>query len=319
MERISDEALILDLDNRVQLESENEAEIVDAIREVMERRLYLQLGADSMFNFLTRARYKYSRHIAMRKLDAARVVQRFPQVKEWIRVNEVNLTQLGMLQTALRQKPASLDVQAEILEAMRGQTVENTQAILCERLDLEIKKGVKVRVQRNGSRRVEMTFTQEQWELIERAKEVLSHSVPSGDLSEVLSYCAAFTVSKKDPAAESVRSRRRESTSVRTEVVREEGEIFGGAGLQSSPIAPISGVRPRQGRGSISRAHRRIVFQEQKGCQHQHPDGSHCGSRYQLQIDHIQSRWSGGSNDLDNLQVLCGVHNREKFRREVGR
>ena len=57
----------------------------------------------------------------MRKLDAARVVQSFPQVKEWIQSNEVNLTQLGMFQTAVRQKPAPLELQAEVLEEIRNQ------------------------------------------------------------------------------------------------------------------------------------------------------------------------------------------------------
>ena len=98
---LSNEMLITLLDKRVQLESKNEAEIIDYLREVMVRRLYLDFGAHSMFDFLTRARYKYSRHIAMRKLDAARVLRSFPYIKEWIQADEINLTQLGMFQTAL--------------------------------------------------------------------------------------------------------------------------------------------------------------------------------------------------------------------------
>src|SRR5262245_6202487 len=102
---LSNEMLITILDQRIDCESQNEAEIIDYLREVMVRRLFIQLGADSMFDFLTRARYKYSRGVAMRKLDAARVMQHFPQVKAWIRTGEVNLSHLAMFQTAVRQKP----------------------------------------------------------------------------------------------------------------------------------------------------------------------------------------------------------------------
>lgn len=37
-----------------------------------------------------------------------------------------------------------------------------------------------------------------------------------------------------------------------------------------------------------------------------------CGSTEDLQIDHIHPVRHGGSDDMDNLQTLCGTHNREK-------
>jgi hypothetical protein len=208
-------------------------------------------------------------------------MQVFPEVKELISNHEINLTQIGMLASAVRQKPAPLKVQRKVLEWMRGQTVGNTQVILNEQFEIVVKKRAKVRVQRDGSVRAEITFSKEDWETLTRAKEVLSHSVPSGELTEVISYCARFTLSKKDP-----------STSARE-------------------------VKPRQSQGGVSRATRRFVFRRDKTCQHRHADGRLCGSRYQLQVDHVQSRWRGGGNEVENLQLLCGVHNRDKYQREV--
>src|SRR4051812_709597 len=94
--KLSDEDLIAILDKRVELESFNEAEIIDFIREVMSRRLFLKYGATSMFEFLTRAHYHYAPVVAQRKLDAARMMQLFPEVKDMVSSNDVNLTQLGM-------------------------------------------------------------------------------------------------------------------------------------------------------------------------------------------------------------------------------
>ena len=195
---LSNEMLVAILDKRVEFEALNEAEMIDFIREVMHRRLWLEYGATSMFDFMTRAHYHYAPVVAQRKIDAARLMQLFPEVKELIHSGEVNLTQAGMLASALRQKTTPPKVQREILEALRGQTIKNTQIILNEMLEIEVKERPKVRVQRDGSVRVELTFSKEQWEEIESAKDVVSHSVPSGELTEVLTYCASFTVSKKN-------------------------------------------------------------------------------------------------------------------------
>ena len=252
--KLSNEMLIKILDKCVELESANEAEIIDFIREVMARRLYLEFGAESMFDFLTRAHSHYAPVVAQRKLDAARVIQAFPQVKDLITSGELNLTQLGMLASALRQKPASQSLQREILEAMRGQTVRSTQALPNEKLELQIKEHTKVRVQRDGSVRAEITFSKEEWESITRAKEIISHSVPSSELNEVIGYCARFTVARKDPMSTSMKE-----------------------------------VKVRQCQG-VSRPTRRFIFRRDKSCRQRRPDGTFCESRYQLQVDHIQSR-----------------------------
>jgi hypothetical protein len=278
---LSDEEVIAGLDKRVEFETTNEAEMIDFIREVMFRRIWLKYGADNMYDFLTRAHYHYPPSVAQRKTDAARIMEVFPDVKELMLAEELNVSQLGMLATALRQKEISVEKQREVLESMRGQTIENTRIILNDAFEMEVKKREKIRIQRDGSVRVDMTFTKEEWEIITRAKEVVSHSVPSGEIAKVLAYCAAFTVSKKD-----------------------------------STVTAAKEVKPRQSQG-VSRSSRRFVFKRDKSCRFQHPDGRFCGSKYQLQVDHIISKWKGGSNDVENLQVLCGMHNREKYQREL--
>lgn len=65
---------------------------------------------------------------------------------------------------------------------------------------------------------------------------------------------------------------------------------------------------------------RREVWRRADGqCQYQH-QGHRCSSRYGLQIDHITEYCNGGSNDIENLQLLCGAHNRwriPKYRRST--
>ncbi len=63
---------------------------------------------------------------------------------------------------------------------------------------------------------------------------------------------------------------------------------------------------------------RRQVFARDQHCQWENPNGEKCQSQYQLEVDHIQPKWAGGSDDPENLQLLCATHNKLKYRREAG-
>jgi len=57
---------------------------------------------------------------------------------------------------------------------------------------------------------------------------------------------------------------------------------------------------------------KRIVWRKAQGqCCYRH-NGRRCDSRFQLQIDHIISLAQGGTNALNNLQLLCRKHNQVK-------
>lgn len=52
-----------------------------------------------------------------------------------------------------------------------------------------------------------------------------------------------------------------------------------------------------------------------KGCSHvDSKTGERCGSKHFLQMDHIDEYSQGGSNEAENLQWLCGSHNRLRFK-----
>jgi 5-methylcytosine-specific restriction endonuclease McrA len=62
------------------------------------------------------------------------------------------------------------------------------------------------------------------------------------------------------------------------------------------------------------------VFERDGGrCTYKGPDGKRCGSRRNLQVDHIIPYARGGKHTLSNLRLLCAKHNRLEAEREYGK
>ena len=69
-----------------------------------------------------------------------------------------------------------------------------------------------------------------------------------------------------------------------------------------------------------NRATRKSVFQRSQGrCTFKDPTTGHtCGSRHQIEIDHIIPRALGGDDSPENLRVLCRQHNLYMSERILG-
>ncbi|HWU44935.1 MAG TPA: HNH endonuclease signature motif containing protein, partial [Bdellovibrio sp.] len=69
---------------------------------------------------------------------------------------------------------------------------------------------------------------------------------------------------------------------------------------------------------------RREIFQRDRCCQYvDKATGKQCGSTFLLQVDHKTPRWAArwtGAEDHSpaNLQLLCSLHNRMKYKKESG-
>jgi 5-methylcytosine-specific restriction endonuclease McrA len=48
-------------------------------------------------------------------------------------------------------------------------------------------------------------------------------------------------------------------------------------------------------------------------------DGTRCGARKALEIDHIRPMAMGGGNEATNLRLLCAAHNLRAAERMLGR
>lgn len=139
---------------------------------------------------------------------------------------------------------------------------------------------------------------QEFTDKLRRAQEILSHAVPNGDPIQVLSRALDLLIEQHAKSvAEPVRARAAKTTA-------------------SVPAA--ASVTPKRSRhipAAIARAVRR---RDEDCCSFTLPDGTRCGSRWKLELDHIKPFALGGESTLENLRLACGAHNLVHARRTFG-
>jgi hypothetical protein len=344
LKALTNQALDLKVISLAKKEKELLAETIIHVAEVERRKLYREFNITSLYNYLT-DHAGFSNGSAYRLMDAARLQLEVPDLAKKIEAGKINMTQVRLVQEASRQRekedrtkaveplrglkaaddnqwvqseqgnlldfihPSTLSdsnmnliggsdagsgnskdslqsaelkserpEKVDVLEAIQGLTASESEKIVSQSFELKVKKPLKVTRQKDGSVLVQMSFTAEQWAEIERVKEATSSSLPTGSYPEVITHLAFKENLKRAKEA-----------------------------------------KPRPSTTALTPAKKKSVLRRDQCCQFRDPrSGNICGSRFNLQVDHIKPRWAGGLHELSNLQVLCAAHNRMKYEKEAG-
>lgn len=280
---LNDDKLIENFAQLIKVERKITHKVLQYIAEIDRRRLYLNFAYSSLFDFLCK-HHAYSPAAAMRRIDGARLLQEVPELAEKIESGSINLTQASHIQSAARISykenliKVNTEQKRELIEKIQNINQSDTQSTLAKELALSHSSFEKKRTHRDQSVTLNLNFSKNEIDLMERAKNLNSHSVPSGKWTEYFTY-----ISQKE-----LRSIKNDS---------------------SNAI-----LKPQ----TLSQQEKRKLISQSQGCSFVDPQTKkRCGSFYQLQVDHIKPKWAGGVDDQANLQVLCGAHNRFKYRREA--
>lgn len=330
------------------------AEIVVHIHEFMIRRLYLDHGSTSVFSYLV-DQLGYSRATAQNRIDAARLLGDVPEIAEDLASGKIGLGQITLMSIGIRQvekedpgvkvsadqkrdlveklKAAKAEAaKADVIRSESGQTESRSAQLVAGELDIKINKAEKVRFHRDGSVTVEVHLSKEEFEDLKRVREVNAHKNHNAKLGETVAAATKFFLEKKDPlklktnivappkessqeAAVSI-----ESDSGRLVVTKSKPVVSSSSNLTGRLNARVL-ITPTQSSHSsrkyISVHVARAIHQRDQTCQWIDPTtGQICGSTYQLQLDHIRGLAHGGTNEIENLELKCALHNRWKFELE---
>lgn len=279
---LSNEILVTKLRGLIQEEREISLKILELINEVERRRLHLELGYPSLFDWLTRD-LGYSAAAAMRRIDSARLLRKVPTIAKQIESGKLNLTNLARVQSAIRAEEKRTGKQIEpeqLVNAIEGKSSREVEQHLAQTFPNSAYKADSARAITDSQIRLQVTLSTPQYSELERAREVASHSHFGAPMGDVIGMLATDYLDRKDP-------------------LRKKGHAEAAAGPE------MTGRRP------VPQNVRRLVFQRADGrCEYKNPHtGKVCGSRFQTQIDHIRPVALGGTNAVENLRLLCRAHN----------
>ena len=312
--------------------------ILRHLGEIERRKLYLDLGHGSMFDYCTR-RLGYSSSAAWRRIQSARCIRRYPDLLPLLHNRELSLSTITLIAPILADHNKQ-----EILERVRGRShrevervvsaykpplalrdrvqpvrvpaarpVEIDRVLFERELARCLPDGVATAGAGSGAAGVateEKLFVQflaseDLMEHFEEVKALLSHRCGEGTFEEVLAIVLADFLERYGPRARRRRRERREKTETQP--------------APDHTPTPENHCRRRQWEDDVvERRSRHIpaavrdeVFTRDGGrCAYRAPDGTQCGSTKSLQIDHIRPFAVGGAHEPSNLRLLCAHHNR---------
>lgn len=315
--QLSDAELLRRLPLLVGVERESTADVVEHLVEVERRRLYLEQACSSL-NKYCEERLLYDEDSSFKRARAAKVAVRFPRALEELRSATMHLTSLVLLAPHLTEQNAD----ALFTEAS-GKSRREIELLLARRFPgpdvppkiqpltespagsqsggcLDMASGPHPQNLRSGAEpyrleplsaeryRIEFTASAEFRAKLEQARELVSHSVPSGDIAQVLERALdeliAGELKRRTGARKPRKSRKLQP------------------GSRHIPVEVARAVRERDG----------------DQCTFTNGEGRRCSERRFLTFEHCDPFALGGAPSVENLRILCSAHNAHTAREVFG-
>jgi hypothetical protein len=283
------------------------AAVLAHLAEVEARQLYLPAACSSMHVYCTRV-LGFSEHAAFKRIRVARAGRRFPVLLEAIAAGNLHVSGAMVIaphlkeenvEELVREASGKSRAEIEVLVARRAPRSDVAPRIEPVAAQGELGTGGQVAPGRVTTTRIEplaperfevrVTVSGATRDKLERARALMRHQVPSGDVAEVL-----------DRALDAL-------------LVKIEKQKFGKA------------ERPRVARKSGSRRYvpravrREVIARDGERCAFVSEDGRRCEETGFLEMDHVTAVALGGDGaSAGRVRILCRAHNQYEAARQLG-
>ncbi|HEX5217356.1 MAG TPA: HNH endonuclease signature motif containing protein [Vicinamibacterales bacterium] len=293
-------------------EREATARLVALLEAVDSRRLYLAEGYSSMFAFCTRALHM-SEHAAYARIEAARIARRFPAILERLADGRLSVTNVGLLAPHLDEENCDAVLEAaqyqskreveRLIVAMHPQpavpsairplpskvTAPAVVQGVISPAPLPIPsaaavhpRGAVVAPLSPRSYLLRVTLSESTHRKLERARDLLRHEIPDGDLAAIIDRALTLLVTQA------------ERTKFAATTRKSTGQV-------------TATTRSRSRR--IPSAIRREVWARDQGrCAFEGHDGR-CSETGFIEFHHVIPFSAGGPSTTENIQLRCRGHN----------
>lgn len=293
LSKLSDSELIASFQDLVIEERERLVFTLEHIAELDRRKLF--------FHYSSLRAYLVEEHgleewNAERRIRAARMLIRFPELKEGLESGKLNLTLMELAQGCAHREKLSDSELWELMEAISGMSSREAMREIASLYPQSTTlPSDRIRPITDELSEVRFIATQNLIEKLEEIRGMLAHSHPQLTLGELIDMLATEYRERHHPEEKAKRAQDRMAKKKQTEEVE-------------SPTAPRAIEKTTRRTPSRPMIHR-LVLQNGYSCSYLDPvTGKRCTSRYGLQIDHVRAWSIGGKTEITNLRFLCRNH-----------
>ncbi|MES2768657.1 MAG: HNH endonuclease signature motif containing protein [Bdellovibrionota bacterium] len=313
------------LENAKRLSSEERkitTEILHHLREIENRKLHLEMGFSSIFEYCLRE-LKYSESQAQRRICAMRLIRDLPEVEAKIKEGSLSLSNAAKIQSFIRQaykdeKPLNLSEKKELVQKIENKSTRECELELIKLSPEPIITRSKERIISEEYTELKLTIKKDLKDKIDQVKNLLSHQNPEGDLNKLLELMCDMVIKKKDP------SQRRASTSQQVELKKEVEAQKINKNVVGTLSKEISDSKNRKICKPVNRyipgTIKQEVYMRDKGCCTftDQKTKRRCNSKHLIQYDHIKPMAFNGETTVQNLRLLCFQHHKLVTERVFG-
>lgn len=259
--------------------------LLEHLAEVDQRRLYSELGYQSLWEYTHQALH-YSESQSSERVSAMRLMVKVPEIKTELEQGGLNLTAVSKLAYHVKREKLPAKDTVDLLAEIKNQPIKQVERILAKESTQPARPDL-VKVITSETTRISIEVDLKFIELLNRAKEL------KGDLS--LSPQEVFKLSLQ----EYVKKREVKKTSQPTPRA---------ASLHSNEVT--SDIQVKRSRYISTSVKTQVRLRSQDRCEYVDPQSNRrCTGKAGLQFDHTHPFALGGENTIENIRHLCANHN----------
>lgn len=329
IKRLSDKQLLADTDKLVGEERRITLLILQHLREIEVRRLFVDLGFDSMYKYCIQ-RLKYSEGEAQRRLSSARLLRELPEIEAQIQSGDLNITNLSAVQSFVRaeklaDQPLTREEKLELISAVENKSTREVKTELIKQSHQPALLAEKFQISARTLTKFETVMTDEDLALLQEFRNLHAHDLEDLSNQSVLRFLLTKAVHLKkqklgliEKTAKAMKPKKETKQTVQDVVAKEVRECKSNAPLPSA--ADVNNAKIEKRRKPLTAKIKRMVWQRANACcENVDPIlKNRCTSKFALETDHVIAVALGGSNELDNLQLLCRAHNSRRSIKTFG-
>ena len=305
-----DQNVVLELKENELAERRLNSRCLDLLALVFKRQIHLKMGYPSLHEFCVKE-LNYTDGRAFRRIKAMHLLNSLPEIKDKIDQGTLSLSSAASAQNYFQQhKVVNQQEKIKVLGEIEHKSAKDTAKHLAE---LSGKPST-----------VKVELDEKTYQLLKELQSFRSHK--NEKIAEIIQDMAEKELERekiKRFGKEEVQTKETGKTEIQKEEIRietsqkesnsvssQKSRIF-----QRKTLITTSPEKLVKRNRYIKLKVRRFIFRRDQCCTFTDPiTKRRCKSTWQLEIDHIHPYARGGSNEPQNLRLLCDAHNRGRSR-----